>query len=133
MRLSRASDRHRKRLPPCKKPTPRSGGRSSRNSASRRSNRPKTHPCAQRGDRYNWQFAPTWVAGLEADWSWAKTGGSFDQPWVTNPGSAVVTGSFTIMGSSLDWVSSLRARLGYLVLPNLMAFGTVGGAWGEID
>jgi hypothetical protein len=45
----------------------------------------------------------------------------------------VVTGSFTIMGSSLDWVSSLRARLGYLVLPNLMAFGTVGGAWGEID
>jgi len=82
---------------------------------------------------YNWQFAPTWVAGLEADWSWAKTGGSFDQPWVTNPGSAVVTGSFTIMGSSLDWVSSLRARLGYLVMPNLMAYGTVGGAWGKID
>jgi outer membrane immunogenic protein len=82
---------------------------------------------------YNWQFAPTWVAGLEADWSWAKTGGSFDQPWVTNPRSAPVTGSFTIMGSSLDWVSSLRARLGYLVIPNLMAYGTVGGAWGKID
>ena len=37
------------------------------------------------------------------------------------------------MGSTLDWVSSLRARLGYLVLPNLMAYGTVGGAWGKID
>jgi outer membrane immunogenic protein len=82
---------------------------------------------------YNWQFAPTWVAGLEADWSWAKTGGSFAQPWVTNPGSAAVIGSFTIMGSSLDWVSSLRARLGYLVIPNLMAYGTAGGAWGKID
>jgi outer membrane immunogenic protein len=82
---------------------------------------------------YNWQFAPTWVAGLEADWSWAKTGGSFNQPWVSNPGSAAVAGSFTNMGSTLDWVSSLRARLGYLVLPNLMAYGTVGGAWGKID
>ena len=69
---------------------------------------------------YNWQFAPTWVAGLEADWSWAKTGGGFNQPWV---GSAAVAGSFTNMGSTLDWVSSLRARLGYLVLPNLMAYG----------
>ena len=45
----------------------------------------------------------------------------------------MVPGSFTTMGSTLDWVSSLRARLGYLVLPNLMAYGTVGGAWGKID
>jgi len=82
---------------------------------------------------YNWQFAPTWVVGLEGDWAWAKTGGSFNQPWVTNPGSIPVPGSFTTMGSTLDWVSSLRARLGYLVLPNLMAYGTVGGAWGKID
>jgi outer membrane immunogenic protein len=37
------------------------------------------------------------------------------------------------MGSSLDWVSSLRARLGYLVMPNLMTYGTVGGAWGKVD
>jgi outer membrane immunogenic protein len=82
---------------------------------------------------YNWQFAPTWIVGLEGDWSWAKTGGSFSQPWVSNPGSVALPGSFTIMGSSLDWVSSLRARLGYLVIPNLMAYGTVGGAWGKID
>jgi outer membrane immunogenic protein len=82
---------------------------------------------------YNWQFAPTWVVGLEADWAWAKTGGGFTQPLVINPGGVAVPGSFTTMGSTLDWVSSLRARLGYLVLPNLMAYGTVGGAWGKID
>jgi outer membrane immunogenic protein len=82
---------------------------------------------------YNWQFAPTWVVGLEGDWSWAKTGGSFNAPWTTNPGSVVVPGSFTSMSSTLDWVSSLRARLGYLVMPNLMAYGTAGGAWGKID
>jgi len=82
---------------------------------------------------YNWQFAPTWVVGLEGDWSWAKTGGGFDQPWVTSPGLLPVPGSFTTMGSTLDWVSSLRARLGYLVLTNLMAYATAGGAWGKID
>jgi outer membrane immunogenic protein len=82
---------------------------------------------------YNWQFAPTWVVGLEGDWSWAKAGGSFDQPWVFNPGGGAVPGSFTSMSSTLDWVSSLRARLGYLFLPNLMAYGTVGGAWGKVD
>jgi outer membrane immunogenic protein len=82
---------------------------------------------------YNWQFAPTWVVGLEGDWSWAKTGGSFDQPRVFNAGGVAVPGSFTSMSSTLDWVSSLRARLGYLILPSLMAYGTVGGAWGKID
>jgi outer membrane immunogenic protein len=82
---------------------------------------------------YNWQFAPTWVVGLEGDWSRAKTGTSFNAPWTTNPGSVAVPGSFTSMSSTLDWVSSLRARLGYLVMPNLMAYGTAGGAWGKID
>jgi outer membrane immunogenic protein len=37
------------------------------------------------------------------------------------------------MSSTLDWVSSLRARLGYLVTPNLMLYGTAGGALGKID
>src|SRR5271156_5758850 len=73
---------------------------------------------------YNWQFAPTWVAGLEADWSWANAGGSVNQPWAANPGGAAVAGSFTSLSSTLDWVSTLRARLGYLILPNLMAYGT---------
>jgi outer membrane immunogenic protein len=82
---------------------------------------------------YNWQFAPRWVGGIEGDWSWAKIGDGFNQPWMTNPGVATVPGSFTTMSSTLDWVSSLRARLGYLVLPNLMAYGTAGGAWGKVD
>jgi outer membrane immunogenic protein len=82
---------------------------------------------------YNWQFAPTWVAGIEGDWSWAKTGTSFNSPWASNPGGVIVPGSFTTMSSTLDWVSSLRARLGYLVLPNLMLYGTAGGAWGKVD
>ena len=40
---------------------------------------------------YNWQFAPTWVAGLEADWSWANRR-QLHPAMVTNPGSSVVPG-----------------------------------------
>ena len=36
---------------------------------------------------YNWQFAPTWVAGIEGDWSWTDAKASFNQEWVN-----VVTG-----------------------------------------
>jgi outer membrane immunogenic protein len=64
---------------------------------------------------YNWQVAPTWVVGLEGDWSWSHTGSSVTAPWIVNPGGGAVSRSFTILASMLDWVSSLRARLGYLV------------------
>jgi outer membrane immunogenic protein len=83
---------------------------------------------------YNWQFAPTWVVGIEGDWSWTKAGGSFTQPWNgIGPPPGPVAGSLTVMSSQLDWVSSLRARLGYLVMPSLLAYGTGGVAWSKID
>jgi outer membrane immunogenic protein len=82
---------------------------------------------------YNWQVAPTWVVGIEGDWSWASAGSSVTAPWIVNPTGGAVPGSFTTMSSTLDWVSSLRARLGYLVTPNLMLYGTAGGALGKVD
>jgi len=82
---------------------------------------------------YNYQFAPTWVAGLEGDWSWSAAKGSFAQGWTTNPAGAPVAGSFTNMSSKLDWVSSLRGRFGYLVMPNILAYATGGVAWGKFD
>jgi outer membrane immunogenic protein len=82
---------------------------------------------------YNWQFAPTWVAGVEGDWSWANAGSSFTQPWTSVGGVGINPGSFTTMSSKLNWVSSLRARVGYLAMPNLLAYATGGIAWGRID
>jgi outer membrane immunogenic protein len=82
---------------------------------------------------YDWQFAPTWVAGIEGDWSRANASGNINQPWVLYPSGVAVPGSFTTMGSTMDWVPSLRARLGYLVRPNLMVYGTMGGTWGKVD
>ena len=82
---------------------------------------------------FNWQFAPTWVAGIEGDWSWAKARGSFSQGWTLFGTATPAPGAFTNMTSALDWLSSLRARLGYLVMPNLLAYGTGGVAWAKFD
>jgi outer membrane immunogenic protein len=82
---------------------------------------------------YDWQFASTWVAGIEGDWSWTRAKGSSSGPWNFDPPPGATPNAFTNMSSTLDWMASIRPRLGYLVLPNLLAYGTGGAAWGKFD
>jgi outer membrane immunogenic protein len=81
---------------------------------------------------YNWQFSPTWVAGLEGDWSWTHASGSFNQLWPVTIGLPT-PGISTTMSSTLDWLASIRGRLGYLISPTLLAYVTGGAAWGKFD
>ena len=82
---------------------------------------------------YNWQFAPTWVLGVEGDSSWTSASSSTSAAWTFVGTSTPVPGSLTSMGSKLDWLSSVRGRIGYLVLPNALVYFTGGGAWGHFD
>jgi outer membrane immunogenic protein len=82
---------------------------------------------------YNWQFAPSWVAGLEGDFGWANN-------TVTLNGVFLPGGFFAMPGeptSSLAWRStwdaSVRGRIGYLVTPWTMAYVTGGPAWLHFD
>lgn len=74
---------------------------------------------------YNWQFAPSWVAGVEADWSWTDQNDS-----------ACVFGCFTGLNFSprqkLDWLSTVRGRLGYSH-DKWLWYVTGGGAWGRVN
>lgn len=82
---------------------------------------------------YNYQFSPAWVAGLEGDWSWTHDHGSDTEPLtVAGTGVPVGGGAETTMNSSVDWLASIRGRLGYLVTPNVLAYGTGGAAWGRV-
>ena len=83
---------------------------------------------------FNWQFAPTWVAGIEADCTWTHAKGSFNgtmtvlaAPPVPLPNSSIA------LSTQVDWLASVRARLGFLLTPNLLAYGTGGVAWGKVD
>jgi outer membrane immunogenic protein len=69
---------------------------------------------------YNFMISPRWVAGIEVDGSWQniKTHGQFE------PGTIEL---------KLDWSASVRGRLGFLMTPTTMLFGTVGWSWSEFE
>jgi opacity protein-like surface antigen len=76
---------------------------------------------------YNWQ-SKAFVAGFEGDLSFTDIkGSSFNTGSATsafnaNTVSAANSGAFDMLGSA-------RGRLGYLVTPNVMLYGTGGLAW----
>lgn len=83
---------------------------------------------------YNWQFAPQWVAGLEADIQGLTNG---DGGSLTSgsgvpgfPTEAFV--STTTVSKKVEWLGTVRARLGVLVTPSLLAYGTGGLAYGGV-
>jgi len=82
---------------------------------------------------YDDQVMPDWVAGFEGDWMWTKAGGGFTQPWIGEPGFAPTPGSESTMSANLSWLASARARVGYLVTPDIMAYATGGAAWARVD
>ena len=67
----------------------------------------------------NWQSG-AFVGGLEIDVSGTAIKGS-----VTDNGGDTI--------DKFDWLNSARARLGYLVLPGTLLYGTGGTAWTRLD
>lgn len=68
---------------------------------------------------YNWQMGAT-VLGVEAD---LGTG---------DLGTSTATGAGTL-GSELNWISSVRARAGFLMMPALLLYATAGVAWADME
>lgn len=86
---------------------------------------------------YNWQFAPSWLLGLEADAGWAQKNttlagipGTFG-----TGGQGVDLGATAFDGSSvkLGWDGSVRGRVGYLFTPTWLVYATGGVAWQHVD
>jgi outer membrane immunogenic protein len=76
---------------------------------------------------YNYQFAPTWVAGIEGDFDYAH----FNRSGLVAPlifgGVAPLPGSFTSAQATIEDPWSIRGRLGY-AQPQWMVYGTGGYA-----
>ncbi len=85
---------------------------------------------------YNWLVARNWIGGVEADVGWASNRGSrtpmpgtvqFDFLNViqyANQPTATVSAS---------WDASLRGRIGHLVRPDTLVFGTTGIAFQHVE
>jgi outer membrane immunogenic protein len=77
---------------------------------------------------YNWQFAPAWVAGLEADIAGAGIKGTAS----VSPVVAAFPDNFTTtISASTKWLGTARARLGVLPTSNTLLYVTGGLAYGE--
>lgn len=89
---------------------------------------------------YNWQVSPNWLVGVEGDWGWANRTTTFAGAaypsigFLTNVGGVFTPqnggDSFSLKSS---WDASLRARLGFLVRPDILLYGTGGPAWLHVE
>src|SRR2546423_1672121 len=72
---------------------------------------------------YNWQFNPTWLLGIEADFDWAGQRGRFT---FADPAALGQTGT---VQANIDWIATVRARFGFIT-GNSLWYVTGGWAHG---
>jgi outer membrane immunogenic protein len=74
---------------------------------------------------YNYQFGGAWVWGWESDFQFSgQKGGS------TFAGIGPLTTVTT--DRKLEWFGTARSRLGFLVSPTVLLYGTAGVAYGQV-
>ncbi len=88
---------------------------------------------------YNYQFARSFVVGVETDFQGTTISPSSNNVAATYV-SPLGTGNLLIplanpanIGVSLDWFGTVRGRVGYLVTPTLLLYGTGGFAYAGVS
>jgi outer membrane immunogenic protein len=80
---------------------------------------------------YNWQVAPQWVVGAEADFGFARRTTTLNG--LNAPGTqGFGTGADTFVVKT-SWDGSARLRAGYLVNPSVLVYATGGAGWMRIE
>ncbi|MGJ0394717.1 MAG: outer membrane protein [Methylocystis sp.] len=83
---------------------------------------------------YNWQFYNSFVAGVEADIQGIASSNSTASAWLAAP--TTLAGGPSVVGlsatKSLDYLGTVRGRLGWLFTPTLLVYGTGGLAYGGV-
>jgi outer membrane immunogenic protein len=85
---------------------------------------------------YNYQFYNNFVAGLEADIQGVASNHSKNLLVDASPVSgfpANSIGTALSVSRSLDYIGTVRGRLGYLFTPTLLVYGTGGLAYGGVN
>lgn len=89
---------------------------------------------------YNYQFAPSWVIGVDTDLQ-GLTGGDkkTTQTAVATTTQTAVAGdgiktlsTMNLVSRNLDYLGTLRARVGYLMTQEVLAYATGGLAYGQV-
>lgn len=71
---------------------------------------------------YNWQ-AGSVVFGVEGDWN-----------WISGKANATIPSGIPVFASSdLRWMSTVRGRVGYTIMPSTLLYVTGGAAWASFS
>jgi outer membrane immunogenic protein len=82
---------------------------------------------------YNKQLAPMWVAGIEADIQGVSANGSSTAASSQGVlGFPVTLTQTATVSKDVDYLGTVRGRLGFLVTPSLLFYGTGGLAYGGV-
>lgn len=81
---------------------------------------------------YNLMLAPMWVVGVEGDWSWTHLNATTTAPQMT-PGGAAPPPQINSWSRNVNWLASVRGRVGVTPSPALLLYVTGGAAWTGID
>jgi outer membrane immunogenic protein len=94
---------------------------------------------------YNWAVTPSWVIGVEGDWSKTNLGNTVVDSVLTTGGVPVPapgcstagaggapTCNGVVISDNLSWIATVRGRLGY-TWGSMMFYGTGGGAWASVE
>ncbi len=82
---------------------------------------------------YNYQLMKSFVIGAEADiQGMAGNAGTANFTGVSSADSVTYT-TYGKASSNLQYIGTVRGRVGYLVMPTLLAYGTAGFAYGGVS
>ncbi|WGJ14025.1 outer membrane beta-barrel protein [Methylocapsa sp. D3K7] len=79
---------------------------------------------------YNYQFANSWVGGLEADIQGVSRNGNTSVFSNVNLPAAQSIIQTAVASKSLEYFGTVRGRIGFLATPTLLVYGTGGLAYG---
>jgi outer membrane immunogenic protein len=82
---------------------------------------------------YNWQFNGNWLVGVETDFDWSGMKGSSSNTSVIFPPPLLAAPFTGTVDEQIKWFGTVRARLGYLPMNNLLTYITGGFAYGRVE
>jgi len=81
---------------------------------------------------YNYQFYNNFLVGIEADIQGIAGSGSTATAWSGGVLPLITATGFST-SASLDYLGTVRGRLGYLITPTILLYGTGGLAYGGVN
>jgi outer membrane immunogenic protein len=82
---------------------------------------------------WNWQFAPQWVAGVEADVGFGDKTTTFNGMYYPNTLASVNGVADDRFSVKARWDASLRGRIGFLATPETLLYLTGGPSWLNVE